>query len=346
MLGAISEAVVGAETIRAYGVGERTQRRIDAAVDATRARDGARAEPGRASCSPAACSSRTSCSPSSSSPGRYLGVAGRDVGRPAARVPLPRPALHRPGADGDRDPQRAAERRRGLAARARRSSRRPVEVVDAGRGRRAQPARPGARASCAACDFAYPDGPPVLRDVDLAIPRRRRRSRSSARPGRARRRSPSSSRGSWTRRRARCCSTASTCATSPVADLRARVVLVPQEGFLFDGTLARERRLRPAPTTTRTTAAARTTTRIRGGHRGARSDGLGRRPRRTGSTRRSASAASRCRRGSGSSSRSRARTWPRPTCSLLDEATSAVDPATEVRIARALDSLTRGPQHR
>jgi ABC-type multidrug transport system fused ATPase/permease subunit len=37
MLGAISEAVVGAETIRAYGVSERTQRRIDAAVAATRA---------------------------------------------------------------------------------------------------------------------------------------------------------------------------------------------------------------------------------------------------------------------------------------------------------------------
>ena len=47
MLGAISEAVVGAETIRAYGVAERTQRRIDAAVAATRARDGAGAEPGR-----------------------------------------------------------------------------------------------------------------------------------------------------------------------------------------------------------------------------------------------------------------------------------------------------------
>ncbi|MFN3495573.1 MAG: ABC transporter transmembrane domain-containing protein, partial [Hydrogenophaga sp.] len=36
MLGAISESVVGAETIRAYGVSARTQRRIDAAIDATR----------------------------------------------------------------------------------------------------------------------------------------------------------------------------------------------------------------------------------------------------------------------------------------------------------------------
>lgn len=36
MLGAISEAVVGAETIRAYGVGARTERRIDRAIRATR----------------------------------------------------------------------------------------------------------------------------------------------------------------------------------------------------------------------------------------------------------------------------------------------------------------------
>ena len=31
-----------------------------------------------------------------------------------------------------------------------------------------------------------------------------------------------------------------------------------------------------------------------------------------------------------------------PTCLLLDEATSAVDPGTETRIARALESLSRG----
>src|SRR5690606_22337517 len=37
MLGAISESVVGAETVRAYGVSERTGRRIGDAVEATRA---------------------------------------------------------------------------------------------------------------------------------------------------------------------------------------------------------------------------------------------------------------------------------------------------------------------
>ena len=38
MLGAISESVVGADTIRAYAVEDRTQQRIDAAVDAHRQR--------------------------------------------------------------------------------------------------------------------------------------------------------------------------------------------------------------------------------------------------------------------------------------------------------------------
>ena len=50
-----------------------------------------------------------------------------------------------------------------------------------------------------------------------------------------------------------CCSTASTCGRSRHASLRRSVVLVPQEGFLFDDTLARERALRhgwtpPRPT--------------------------------------------------------------------------------------------------
>jgi putative ABC transport system ATP-binding protein len=31
-----------------------------------------------------------------------------------------------------------------------------------------------------------------------------------------------------------------------------------------------------------------------------------------------------------------------PSCLVLDEATSAVDPATEVRLTRALESLSRG----
>ena len=39
-------------------------------------------------------------------------------------------------------------------------------------------------------------------------------------------------------RRARCCSTASTCASCAEPDLRQAVVMVTQEGFLFSGTVA------------------------------------------------------------------------------------------------------------
>ncbi len=64
-----------------------------------------------------------------------------------------------------------------------------------------------------------------------------RRSRSSARPAPASRRSPSSSRASTTRPTAPCSSTATTCATVTQASLRGQLGIVPQEGFLFSGTI-------------------------------------------------------------------------------------------------------------
>ena len=90
------------------------------------------------------------------------------------------------------------------------------------------------------------------------------------------------------------------------ASLRSRVVMVPQDGFLFDATVADNVRYgRPGMTD----AADRRRL------RGARPRHLGRGARRRASRRRSGSAASRCRRGSGSSSRSPAPTSPTPTCS-------------------------------
>ena len=67
--------------------------------------------------------------------------------------------------------------------------------------------------------------------------RRASGSRSSARPAPGSRRSPSSSPGSTTRPKARCASAASTCATRRMQSLRDRIVVVPQEGFLFAGSL-------------------------------------------------------------------------------------------------------------
>ena len=65
-----------------------------------------------------------------------------------------------------------------------------------------------------------------------------RPSRSSARPARASRRSPSSSRASTTRPTAACSSTATTCATWRARSLRSQMGIVPQEAFLFSGTIA------------------------------------------------------------------------------------------------------------
>ena len=64
-----------------------------------------------------------------------------------------------------------------------------------------------------------------------------RRSRWSAPPAPASRRSPSSSRASTTRPPAASSSTATTCATSAASSLRSQMGIVPQEAFLFSGTI-------------------------------------------------------------------------------------------------------------
>ena len=212
---------------------------------ATRARDGAGAEPRRASCSPAACSSPTSCWRVVVVAGTYLGVAGEmTVGRLLAFLFLVQ-LFTGPVQMATEILNELQNAVAGLAPGARRPR-------DAGRGgrrraRTACPARAARRtSSCAAVGLRLPGRPAGAARRRPRDPRRARRSPSSARPARARRRSPSSSRGSWTPPAGRCCSTAWTCATSPSPSLRRRVVLVPQEGFLFDGTLAREHRVRPA----------------------------------------------------------------------------------------------------
>ena len=67
--------------------------------------------------------------------------------------------------------------------------------------------------------------------------RRARRWRWSARPGPASRRWRSWSRASTTRSAAGCWSTATTCATLSSSALRGQLGIVPQEGFLFSGTI-------------------------------------------------------------------------------------------------------------
>ena len=118
------------------------------------------------------------------------------------------------------------------------------------------------------------------------------------------------------------------------ASLRARVVMVPQDGFLFDATVADN---------------------VRYGRPGMTDAEIARRLRRarasaTGST--GCPTASRTpvgQRGESLSAGERqlvavARAYVAdPDLLVLDEATSAVDPATELRLTRALDALTTRP---
>ena len=312
MLGAISEAVVGAETIRAYGVG-----RADAAPDRRVGRchafgDGAGAEPGRRR----VLQRRPGGEPRPRRRGRRRaptsGIAGEMSVGQAARVPVPRPAVHRSGPDGDRGAQRAAERGRGLAPGARRAR-------DARRGgrrgsrRRAEPARPG-------------DARAARRGLPL--------------PGR-----PAGARSTSTSSVPAGTSVAVVGATgsgkTTIAKLVARFMDPTAGAVLLDGVDLRDIPVDQLRRRDRARAAggvpvrrhARGEHRVRPAFRRRRRDRLraddAARPARpstrsawrTGSTtsppgwaRRSASAASRCPRGSGSSSPWRARTWPTPTC--------------------------------
>ena len=108
---------------------------------------------------------------------------------------------------------------------------------DAHRARRASAARSASRTSPSAT--APSDGVKLaLEDVSLRRAPRARRWRSSAPPARASRPSPSSSRASTTPRTGACSSTATTCATCPRDSLRSQMGIVPQEAFLFSGTIA------------------------------------------------------------------------------------------------------------
>ena len=110
------------------------------------------------------------------------------------------------------------------------------EVVD----RRARPTLTRIRGDVAfdGVRFAYGRGPGGAARDRPRRRRRARRSRSSATPAPASRRSRSCSRASTTRPKAASRSTASTCATSTQESLRRQLGIVPQEGFLFAGTVA------------------------------------------------------------------------------------------------------------
>jgi len=337
MLGAISEAVVGAETIRAYGVAPRTQRRIDAAIDATR-RAMVRAQVMVAVAFSSGVLVANGVLAAVVAVGVVLGSWGEiTAGQLVAMIFL---------AQMFAGPVQMATEILNELQNAVAGWRRvidvidtPVEVVDRGaEGVRSE--RGPARVELRGVSFAYPGGPPVLRDVNLELPAGKRVAVVGAT-------------GSGKTTMAKLvCRLMDPTEGQVLLDgvdlreidgesLRRRVVLVPQEGFLFEGTIADnvayglryEVGAEPAPAERRAAAAAAVdelglTDWVEGMPRGLDSS-VGQRGESLSAGERQLVAIARAHLAGGD-------------LLVLDEATSAVDPATEVRIAQALERLTAG----
>jgi len=338
MLGAVSEAVVGAETIRAYGVQRRVQRNVDERIGATR---------------DAMVRAQNTVSLVFSSgvlvanlvlavvvvAGTALGVAGDlSVGKLLAFLFLVQlftgPVQQATEVLNELQNAVAGWRRvLGIIDT-------PVQVADPGPRGVPSPRGPAA-VELRGVGFAYPDGPPVLHDVDLHLPA----GRSVAVVG-------ATGSGKTTiaklvtrlmdPTRGAVLLDGTDLRTVRTEDLRRRVVMVPQEGFLFDATLAenlvyglRDGDDHAAPTPAEAEPRLRAALAELG-----LTDWVAELP--------SGLDTPVGQRGEALSAGERqlvalTRAYLADADLLvLDEATSAVDPATEVRIARALDSLTTG----
>jgi ATP-binding cassette, subfamily B, bacterial len=179
--------------------------------------------------------------------------------------------------------------------------------------------------------FAYPDGPPVLRDVTLRIPPNTRLAVVGE---------TGSGKTTLAKLLTRLMDPTSGAVrldgvdlrTVPFDSLRERVVMVPQEGFLFDSTLRANALYGKLDATDADILAAAAELGL--------SDWVESLPRgldtRVGQRGESLSAGERQ-----LVALIRAHLAD-PDLLVLDEATSAVDPALEMRIGRALERLTRG----
>jgi putative ABC transport system ATP-binding protein len=328
LLSAVSEAVVGAEVIRAYAVRDRTARRIDTAIRAhqtasTRAQSLAAGVFSTGELVSAVATAAVVVG------GVLLGVAGDlSAGELLAFLFLVQlfVAPIQVATEVLNDAQTAtAGLRRVLDV-----LDTPADVVDPGDQGRALPAGPAAL-SVQGVDFAYPGGPLVLRDVSLDLGAGRRYALVGA---------TGSGKTTLAKLFARLMDpTRGSVSISGVplpevrfAALRDSVVLVPQDGFLFDASVADNVRFgRPGATVEEVSAAFA---------RLGLDDWVKTLPQglltRVGE------------RGSSLSVGERqlvavARAYlADPDLLILDEAMSAVDPATEVRLVRALDLLIAG----
>ena len=337
MLGAISEAVVGAETIRAYGAAPRTQRRIDAAIDGTR-RAMVRAQVMVAAAFSGGVLVANGVLAAVVAVGVLLGTWGDiTAGQLVAMIFL---------AQMFAGPVQMATEILNELQNAVAGWRRvievidtPVEVVDPGEDGVVSEHGP-ASVELRGVSFAYPGGPRVRRDVDLALPAGKRVAVVGA-----------TGSGKTTMAKLVCR------LIDPVegsilldgvdlrdiegASLRRRIVLVPQEGFLFEGSIADNVAYglryavgeEPSSSERRDAAVAAMDELglmdwYESMPRGIDS-AVGQRGESLSAGERQLVAIARAHLAGGD-------------LLVLDEATSAVDPATEVRIAQALERLTHG----
>jgi ATP-binding cassette, subfamily B, bacterial len=328
MLGAVSESVVGADTIRAYAVEDRTQRRIDDAVERHR-RSAVRAQVIVASTFSSGVLVSGLVVSAVVVAGTFLGIGGRlTLGELLAFLFLVQlfTGPVQIGTEVLNELQNAvAGWRRVLAV-----LDTPADVADPGDAGQALP-RGEITVEFRGVSYAYPGGPPVLRDVDLVIPPRTR----VAVVGET---------GSGKTTLAKLLTRLMDPTTGTVlldgvdlrrirfSSLRERVVMVPQEGFLFDTTLLENLRY-GRPTASDADVDLALVELGLADWAGGLPHGL---RTRVGQRGESLSAGER-------QLVALARAYlADPDLLVLDEATSAVDPATEVRIQRALDGVTAG----
>jgi putative ABC transport system ATP-binding protein len=328
LLGAVSESVVGASTVRAYGIEDRTGRRIDRAIERHRS---------------AATRAQALVAGTFSTGEVVAGIANAAVVVVGVQL----------GVDGDITlgqllaflflvtlfvgPVQIGTEVLNEAQNAIAGWRRvltvldtPADVTDPGPGGEVLDRGP-IDVRFEHVSFAYPGGPTVLHDVDLAIAPRSRVAVVGE---------TGSGKTTFAKLLTRLMDPAEGRVLIDGVDLRelsfgslrSRIVMVPQDGFLFEGSIADNVRFgRPGATEGEIELALTE---------------LGLTDWLDGLPHRLATAVGQ--RGEQLSAGERqlvalARAYlADPDLLVLDEATSAVDPATEVRIARALEGLTRG----
>jgi ATP-binding cassette subfamily B protein len=327
LLGAIAESVVGAPVIRSYGVQSRTAARIDAAVARTQH---AQVRAQRLAALTFSCGELTAALATGAVivVGVLLGVDGQiTLGQLVGFLFLVTLFVQ---------PVQIATEVLNEAQNAIAGMRRVLGVLDTvsdvadPTGGRALPDGP-VDVRFEHVSFAYPGGPEVLHDVDLHLPARTRVAVVGE---------TGSGKTTFAKLLTRLMDpSAGRVLLSGVpldevafASLRSRVVMVPQDGFLFEASVAANVRYGRLDATDEDIALAFTELGLAdwvdqlpaGLHTpvGERGDALSVGERQLVAIARAYVAD--------------------PDLLVLDEATSAVDPATEVRLQRALDSLTRG----